>query len=415
MSAKKQIPAVPEGDLRAVSIQIELEPIETEDLPVSVIQVLPLNEVKVRDSRMDFQVNQLSVLSILSHFGDFAVDLAIDYDHGMYYRENMEAAGWGEKLWAVIPKDWADRIDPFIEQYDSERVSTMVSDDESMWGIFAFVRWTPDAAEKIRKREYRYISPVVFFDYRGNANYLWNASVVNQPAIDGMDALAASIMKPRQIEKDTIIQDPADASSSSAEKTPDTGDDFSADGSAGKGENDMKYLENLTTSLGLEALPEKEEDFDAEAFAAAAVAKVEVLVEKSNEAEALAADYERVNAEAEEAREALKVQTEKVEKFEAKAEELRIENERQTIAAAVADGRLAASQQDWARDNYPAFEALLPTLEETPAGPPQGENGEGSEETALSVDLDEDEKVAKIKAYAKKNDLSFTEAFKKLG
>ena len=50
---KKMVPAIPDGDLRAVSLQVELNPIEKEDLPVSVIQVLPLNEVQVRDD-IDF-------------------------------------------------------------------------------------------------------------------------------------------------------------------------------------------------------------------------------------------------------------------------------------------------------------------------------------------------------------------------
>ena len=171
MVSKKKIPSQPnQGDLRAVSFQVELHPIEKDQLPVSVVQVLPYGDVIIRDARENFVVSDISVLSILSHWGATSVDMAIDYDHGMYYGDNNTAAGWGEKMWAMVPQDAYDRIAPFVEQY-GDQVGLIASDKEEDWGIYLLVRWTEPAAELIRSREYRYISGRAAYSLDGSGGW----------------------------------------------------------------------------------------------------------------------------------------------------------------------------------------------------------------------------------------------------
>ena len=59
-------------------------------------------------------------------------------------------------------------------------------------GLFARVAWTDAAREHIRADEYRYISPLFTFDPDSGAVLsLVNAALTNNPALDGMAAVAA--------------------------------------------------------------------------------------------------------------------------------------------------------------------------------------------------------------------------------
>lgn len=60
-------------------------------------------------------------------------------------------------------------------------------------GLFARVAWTEAAREHIRADEYRYISPLFTFDPESGAVLtLVNAALTNNPALDGMAAVAAA-------------------------------------------------------------------------------------------------------------------------------------------------------------------------------------------------------------------------------
>ena len=60
-------------------------------------------------------------------------------------------------------------------------------------GLFARVAWTDAAREHIRADEYRYISPLFTFDPESGAVLsLINAALTNNPALDGMAAVAAA-------------------------------------------------------------------------------------------------------------------------------------------------------------------------------------------------------------------------------
>lgn len=389
---ERNTPQKPQGDnLRAIVFQVELEPIASSELPVSVAQVLPVGDVHVVDGRGDFRVSELSVVSILHYFGSTRTDLAFDYDHGMYYGDNMLAAGWGEKVWAIVPEEWVSRIKPFLSAYSEDRVDVMAG-DESVQGVYVFTRWTAGAAEKIQSREYRYISPVVFFNYAGEAEYIWNAALVNAPAIDGMEPLAASrLPAARAIETETLTEavEPAEM----------------------KGAENMK-METFAAVLDIDVDPTAE-DFDAEAFSAKVEEALGGLKERAEQAEALAAENLQVKVERDEANEALAATVAERDALRKAQEQAESERRNLVLEAAISDGRLAASQREWAEGNWDAFEALLPTLTANPSGPPQGEeHAHGTQPDDLGDD-DPSEKV--IKAYAKEHSCSFTDAFIALG
>jgi phage I-like protein len=415
---KRQVPEKPQAEgLSAIAFQVELNPVEKEALPVSVIQVLPLGEVQIRDSRSNFHVTELSVLSILGHFGMTSVDLAIDYDHGMYYGDNNEAAGWGEKVWAIVSPEAAERLEPFLSQFD-DRVALLTSEDEAEHGIYVFVRWTEAAAEKIAAREYRYISPVVFFSFTGEAEYLWNAALVNNPAIDGMDALAASALPPKrelvEVDEDELSDSDLDVTSGEAESSaacqnqPDDGTAAEPNSAEENSKEDIMDLKAFAASIRPD-LDTEAEDFNAEVFMAEAAEEMTNLRERDEEHTALAAENEQVKADRDEAREALEATgkenvdlREQVAAFEAEGQKAQVE-------AAIADGRIAESQREWALANFPAFETLLETLgDEQKLGPPQGSAIDAKTEEPLEEG--EEFSVESIKAYQKENGLDTFEA-----
>lgn len=63
--------------------------------------------------------------------------------------------------------------------------------DDGVWATG--IEWTPTARQMIESREYRYASPLFAYDKQsGNVLSLFNIALTNTPAIDGMDAVAAS-------------------------------------------------------------------------------------------------------------------------------------------------------------------------------------------------------------------------------
>lgn len=58
-------------------------------------------------------------------------------------------------------------------------------------GIYGRVEWTPRARQQLADQEYRYISPVFFFDRQGVVKKITRASLVNDPNLE-MKAVAAA-------------------------------------------------------------------------------------------------------------------------------------------------------------------------------------------------------------------------------
>lgn len=122
------------------------------------IQVLPFGRVDSKNGT--FEVNAASMESMVQAFAAEKNDLVVDYEHQTLKGTQAPAAGW---IKALINK--------------------------GKDGLWARVEWTDKAADMIRSKEYRYLSPVVLLRNK-KAVVLHSAGLTNTPAIDGMAPLA---------------------------------------------------------------------------------------------------------------------------------------------------------------------------------------------------------------------------------
>lgn len=126
-----------------------------------IIPVLPVGHVV--SSKGDFNVDGESFQAMQRQIAQRGVDLVVDYEHQTLKGCEAPAAGWVQEL----------------KQEDGQ--------------IRARVRWTPRAAEYLKNREYRYLSPVV--DVRKTdrkAMGLHSLALTNTPAIEGMKPIVNS-------------------------------------------------------------------------------------------------------------------------------------------------------------------------------------------------------------------------------
>ena len=126
------------------------------------IKILPLG--KVHSQKGDFEVDEESFELIRKQFKDRKLDLVIDYEHQTLADVQAPAGGWIKDL------------------YKGEDA------------IMAKVEWTPKAAEYLKNKEYRYLSPVVLVRKKDHkATAIHSVALTNTPAIDGMFALVNSL------------------------------------------------------------------------------------------------------------------------------------------------------------------------------------------------------------------------------
>lgn len=126
------------------------------------IKILPLG--MVHSQKGDFRVDEESFELIRKQFKDRKLDLVIDYEHQTLSDVQAPAGGWIKELYKG-----AD-------------------------AIIAKVEWTQRAAEYLKNKEYRYISPVVLVRKRDQkATAIHSVALTNTPAIDGMFALVNSL------------------------------------------------------------------------------------------------------------------------------------------------------------------------------------------------------------------------------
>lgn len=157
-------------EIRAVASAVEL--LDAQGQVKRKFRVLPIGEVPMRDQRGPFKVvdqahAQRIVAATKAYAG--AQDLPIDYDHQTHFAAvqgvggTAKAAGWVKDITAE-----AD-------------------------GIYFEVDWTPAAEAALRAREYRYTSPLFGHTATGLVTRIFNASLTNTPAIDGLGAIAAQV------------------------------------------------------------------------------------------------------------------------------------------------------------------------------------------------------------------------------
>ena len=126
-----------------------------------LVKLLPLG--LVHSTKGDFLVDNESFRSIRCKFTDRQLQIPIDYEHQTLKDMQAPAAGWIKDI--VLKSD----------------------------GIYGAVDWTERAAEYLKNREYKYISPVVTLrNTDRKAVGLHSAALTNTPAIDAMTPIACS-------------------------------------------------------------------------------------------------------------------------------------------------------------------------------------------------------------------------------
>lgn len=140
--------------------------------PSGEIQLFPAGEFRANDGRPKdaphWLINAELAAAIISDFESRQNKTVIDYEHQTILTaqngQPAPAAAWFSKL------EWRDS------------------------GLYAVdVEWTERATDMIEGGEYRYISPVFTYDKKtGAIKSLLNAALTNNPALDGMDAVAAN-------------------------------------------------------------------------------------------------------------------------------------------------------------------------------------------------------------------------------
>lgn len=126
-----------------------------------LVRLLPLG--LIHSTKGNFLVDDESFRSIRCKFTDRQLQIPIDYEHQTLKDMQAPAAGWIKDI--VLKSD----------------------------GIYGAVDWTERAAEYLKNREYKYISPVVTLRSADKkAVGLHSAALTNTPAIDAMTPIACS-------------------------------------------------------------------------------------------------------------------------------------------------------------------------------------------------------------------------------
>lgn len=138
------------------------------------VQLMPVGDFRAIDGRpgngRNWHLDRAAAEALIKGFNTRVNDLAIDYEHQtLRANDNGQpapAAGWIKAL------EWREGK-----------------------GLFAKVEWTERAKAMIAAGEYRYISPVFYYDKQTLVpTGLAPAALVNYPAIDGMQEVALSAL-----------------------------------------------------------------------------------------------------------------------------------------------------------------------------------------------------------------------------
>jgi phage I-like protein len=130
--------------------------------PPEWIRLLPLGEVRLSDGRESFLVDAPSLELIVQQFRSRGIDLVMDYEHQSLNGDKAPAAGW---------------------------IKSLETRSDGLWGR---VDWTPQGAEFLRNREYRYFSPVLRLDPETRRpTALLHVGLTNVPAINHLPPLVA--------------------------------------------------------------------------------------------------------------------------------------------------------------------------------------------------------------------------------
>jgi phage I-like protein len=141
--------------------------INTDDAP-EWIELIPAGKFSAVDGRGPFENDDPDSIVAASIAKMPQVGLVLDYDHSTDLAapegRPAPAAGW-------------------LKQFKVERGA-----------IFARIEWTADAAEAVKEKKYRYVSPVFEHSEDGKVERILRAALTNNPALIDLPALAAARM-----------------------------------------------------------------------------------------------------------------------------------------------------------------------------------------------------------------------------
>ena len=159
-------------------ITLEAAALDAAAVPDRIL-IAPWGEV--RSSAGTFVVDDEAAQATIAAFRAHGTDVPVDYEHqtlgGDYSSPTglAPAAGWIKALSAVSPVA-ATRNETQVEP-----------------GLWAEVQWTPEALERLRQRQYRYLSPVALVRRSDNRLIgIHSVALTNKPAIVGMRPLVNS-------------------------------------------------------------------------------------------------------------------------------------------------------------------------------------------------------------------------------
>lgn len=154
-------PEMQGGNLQAARVALSLEGAH----PPARIRIFKRGETRfswLSGKQGRLLVDDEAMRRAVDHFEARGHDMVIDYEHQSEQGQVSPAAGWVKKLQSA-----AD-------------------------GLWAAVEWTKRAADFISNREYRYISPVIYFDSAARLCFLSSLAITNQPATLNPEPLVAS-------------------------------------------------------------------------------------------------------------------------------------------------------------------------------------------------------------------------------
>ncbi|UYC12281.1 phage protease [Xanthomonas sp. CFBP 8445] len=280
-------------------------PAPAEDARTIEIQLTPAGAFKPRDGREmkvpHWYIDQAVASRVIANFAARQNPAVLDYEHQTLRTEEngqpAPAAGWMNSL------SWREGS-----------------------GLWANVELTARAADLIRSGEYRYVSPVLYYDEAtGEVLAIEMAAITNNPAIDGMSSLAARAAATfaHHQEKDTMN---LLAALLAALGLPESTTEDQAIAACSTLKPKLDTLDKLTTELGA-AAPD------------AALAACSALKTKAAAATPDPAKYVPVAALED-------VRTQ----LAALSAERTAEKVDALVEAGLADGRILPSMKDWASD-----------------------------------------------------------------
>lgn len=314
------------------------------------IQLFPAGQFRATDGRPhdveSWVLTRADAEQIIAEFEQRKNPAVIDYEHQtLLAKENGKpapASGWFKTL------QWR------------EPTATAPG---GLWAIG--VDWTAAAARMIEGKEYQFISPVFIYDDAGHVRRVLHAALTNYPALDGMAAVAAAFNYPTPASTQPQSTQPK----STHHEAPKMDELIER----------LRYLLNLPVTTTTEELVAQLDKLKAQIIAdgqqAAATfdglgAYITGLKEQADKVAALTQKL----AETEGRMAALSAShqpTAVVEELKTQIAALSAEHTKRQIddlvKPALADGRLLASQESWARDlgktNLAALTAYLQTAQ----------------------------------------------------